>query len=124
MPEGKHTGNEIIQAVMNVVSPKLFGNFAKRLSVKHLLEIMAKYFQEAEPTSLFHQLYSATQEKDETAQGLLIRCMSLKEKLLAIADDDGVSFDKNIVQCTFLKSVCAGLRDDGVSHVLLPYHRQ
>ena len=47
--------------------------------------------------------------------------MSLKEKLLAIADDDGVSFDKNLVQCTFLKSVRTGLKDEGVSHVLLPY---
>ena len=47
--------------------------------------------------------------------------MSLKEKLLAIADDDGVSFDKNLVQCTFLKSVRTGLKDKGVSHVLLPY---
>ena len=62
---------------------------------------MAKYFQEAEPTSLFHQLYSATQEKDETAQGLLIRCMSLKEKPLAIADDDGNHLIKTLYNVHF-----------------------
>ena len=125
--EGKYTQNEIVQAVINAVQPENLKSYLETLlineglSVTNLLEIMAEYFQEAEPTSLFHQLYSAVQEKDETAQGFIIRCMSLKEKLLAIADDDGVSFDKNLVQCTFLKSVRTGLKDEGVSHVLLPY---
>ena len=96
--EGKYTQSEIVQAIINALQPENLKSYLETLlineglSVKNLLEIMAKYFQEAEPTSLFHQLYSAVQEKDNTAHGFIIRCMSLKEKLLAIADDDAGIF--------------------------------
>ncbi len=84
------------------------------LDIDTLNSIIRSYYKELTPTELYQQLCGLSQDHNESPQGFLFRALDIRQKVLFASGEEcaDVSYDLELVQTMFRRSLSTGIRDD------------
>ena len=124
-----YTEKEVIQAVINSISPGLsirsyFEGSHDSLSLARVRKILRSHFQEGNATELYQQLLIMSQDPKEDALSYLIRCMDTRQKILFACkeeDENDLKYSPDLVQGLFKRSLETGLINDTIRMRIRPY---
>ncbi|XP_034023284.1 uncharacterized protein LOC117507524 [Thalassophryne amazonica] len=130
MDEGLQEGfteSEVIRTVIRIVKPGAFREMFTHkggLTVNELKRFLCAHIRDKNSTELFQELSNAKQQDKESPQQFLYRIMGLKQRVLFESQqpDAEFSYDKKLVQGTFLHTLYQGLNEKSthVRHDLKP----
>ena len=84
--------------------------------------ILRAHFREANSFKLFTELSNAKQTASESAYELVIRLLSLRQKISFVSKlEDSNSFSEEFLQEQFLHSVLTGLKNENIRNELGPF---
>lgn len=108
----------VCAAVLRAISPgnnlRTYLESKTDLNVTSLLDIMRSHFRERDSTSVFTELSNAAQGVSESCLDFVIRSMCLRQKVLALGQEEGYPFDENLVQARFLHTLEVGIRNSNI----------
>ena len=115
---------EICAGVIKAIAP---GNFLRAyleskstLNVKSLTQIMRSHFKEKDSSSTFTEMSNAVQSGNESPHDFVVRLLSLREKVLILAKEEGCPFSESLLQRRFLHAISTGLRNNNIRNDLRP----
>ena len=121
MQRGRDEGysyKEIQGAVIKVIKP---GNNLRNylesrvgLSERAFLQILRRYFKEKDSTLVFHDLSNAAQLTSESEIDFCLCVMSLRERVVTLSAEEGVSFDSNLLRKRFFHTLFTGFKNDTI----------
>lgn len=117
--EGMHEGfteSEVIRTVIKIIKPGTFRDMLVNksdLTLDELKRFLRAHIRDKNSTELFQELSNARQQEKESPQQFLYRIMGLKQRVLFESGQPGVefSYDKKLVQGTFLHTLYQGLNE-------------
>ena len=105
---------EICAGVIKAIAPEIFlRSYLESESfptVDSLIQIMRSYFKEKDLSSIFTEMRNAAQSSTESPHDFVVRLLSMREKVLILAKEEGCLFDKGLLQQHFLHAISTGLR--------------
>ena len=92
------------------------------LTLDILLRLLQVHLEEGNAPDLCSQLMSMAQFSDETAYLFVIRCLKIRQKVrVASKQSDDITYDPNLVQQLFLRTVERGIASPCVLSEIKPY---
>ena len=121
-----YSDNEIVVGVLKAMSPNLrLRNVLETmegLTLDTLLRFLQAHFEEGNAPDLCSQLTSMAQLSDETAYHFVIRCLEMRQKVIvASKQSDDITYDPNLVQQLFLRTLERGIASPYVLSEIKPY---
>ena len=113
---------EIIAAVIRAIVPGLA--LRSYLEGRHdwtlpaVMTVLRTHYKEKDATAVFNEMNNASQEKDETEHGFVVRMMGLRDRVMWLTFEEGGLYDARLVQAQFQHGVHTGLRSDEARHEL------
>ncbi|KAK0144610.1 hypothetical protein N1851_016952 [Merluccius polli] len=122
-----YTETDIIQAVINAVSPGL--RLRDLLEIKRVLTlptmrtILRGHYKVDSSSEMLNRLMNVFQDPKESAQAFLFRAIELWEKLMWKSGEEGEEdqFSPDLIQRKFLRSLETGLLSEAVKFQLKPH---
>jgi hypothetical protein len=121
MQRGKDEGysyKEIQGSVIKAIKP---GNNLRNylesrveLSEQAFFQILRSHFKEKDSTLVFHDLSNAVQLTSESEMDFCLRVMSLRERVVTLSSEEGVSFDSNLLKKRFFHTLFTGFKNDTI----------
>ena len=90
------------------------------LAVDSLIQIMRSHFREKDSSSTVTEMSNAVQSSIESPHDFLVFLLSMREKVLILAKEEGYLFDKGLLQQHFLHAILTGLRSNNIWNDLHP----
>ena len=81
---------------------------------------MMSHFREKDSSSTFTEMSNAVQSSTESPHDFVVCLLSMREKVLILAKEDGCPFDKGLLQVRFLHAISTGLRNNNIRNDLRP----
>ncbi|MES9880174.1 MAG: hypothetical protein ABW185_04755, partial [Sedimenticola sp.] len=113
-----YSDHEVVEAVIRAITPgnRLRNYLESRegLDIDTLNSIIRSYYKELTPTELYQQLCGLSQDHNESPQDFLFRALDIRQKVLFASGEEcaDVSYDLELVQTMFRRSLSTGIRDD------------
>ena len=79
-----------------------------------LLSNLRSHFKEKDSTLVFHDLLNAVQSTSESEMDFCLRVMSLRERVVTLSAEEGVSFDSNLLNKRFFHTLFTGFKNDTI----------
>ena len=121
MKRGKDEGysyKEIQGAVIKAVKPgnnlRNYLESRAELSEKAFFQILRSHFKEKDSTLDFHDLSNAAQLHFESEMDFCLRVMSLRERVVTLSAEEGVSFDSILLKKRFFHTLFTGFKNDNI----------
>ena len=91
-----YSEHEICDVIINSIAPDLalrtYLGEKHNLNLKTLSRLSRSHFKEPNTTSLFTELSNSKQLPSESAQGFVVRLMSIQRKILFISKEDNCGY--------------------------------
>ena len=68
------------------------------LTVDSLVQITRSHFREKDSSSIFTEMSNAAQSSTESPHDFVVSLLSMREKVLIMAKEEGCLFDKGLLQ--------------------------
>ena len=81
---------------------------------------MRSHFKGKYSSSTFTEMNNAVQSSTESLHDFVVRLLSMREKALILAKEEGCKFDQGLLQQHFLHAISTGLRSNNIQYDLLP----
>ena len=81
---------------------------------------MRSHFREKDSSSTFTEMSNAAQSSTESPHDFVVSLLSMREKVLIMAKEEGCLFDKGLLQQCFLHAILTGLRNNNIRNDLHP----
>ena len=81
---------------------------------------MSSHFKEKDSSSTFTEMSNAVQSSTESPHDFVVRLLSMREKVLILAKEEGCPFYKGLVQRRFLYAILTCLRKNNFRNDLRP----
>ena len=92
------------------------------LTLDTLLRFLQVHFKEGNASDLCSQLISMTQLPDQTTCHFVIHCLEMHQKVIvACKQSDHITYDSNLVQQLFLRTLERGISSKYVLSEIYPY---
>ncbi len=125
--EKRYSNREIIDAVINAVSPSLhlrsYLESIKTLSLAELRQVLRSHYCEKTASEAYQELANLVQEASESPLQFLMRALKLRQHILLASEEKGskIKYDNDLVQSVFLNTVETGLMDDTIRTRMRPF---
>ena len=112
--------SEIVDAVINAVSPQLhlksYLEGMKNLKLQELRQILRSHYCEKSATEAYQELSNIVQESNETPINFLMRALRIRQQILIASEEkqSRIRYDANLIQSVFINAVETGLADDAI----------
>ena len=88
------------------------------LTVDSVIQIMRSHFRKKDSSSTFTEMSNAVQSSTESPHAFVVRLLSMREKVLILAKEEGCPFDKGLLQQRYLHAISTSLRNNNIRNDL------
>ena len=110
----------VIKAIAPVNFLRSYLESKSFLTVDSLIQVMRSHFRWKDSSSTFTEMSNAVQFSTELPHDFVVRSLSMKEKVLILAKEEGCPFDKSLLQRRFFHAILTGSRKNNIRNDLRP----
>ena len=119
--EGR-SGAEICAAVIKSITPgsSLRNYLESRVQTdeKSLIRVLRSHFNEKDSSTVFNDMSNCVQGASESELDFCLRAMSLRQKVVMLASEEGCPYDSQLIQKRFFHAIFTGLKHNNIRHEL------
>ena len=125
-----YSENEIVDAVINAISPSLhlksYLESIKKLSLEQLRQTLRSHYCEKTASEIYQELTNVVQEPSETPLSFLMRALKLRQQIIIASEENNskIKYDESLINSVFLHTVETGLADENIRTRLRPFLRE
>eukprot|EP00794_Sanderia_malayensis_P005804 gene5804-6502_t len=125
-----YSENEIVDAVINAISPSLhlksYLESIKKLSLEQLRQTLRSHYCEKTASEIYQELTNVVQEPSETPLSFLMRALKLRQQIIIASEENNskIKYDESLIKRIFLHTFETGLADESIRTRLRPFLRE
>ncbi len=83
-------------------------------SIEDILSILRSHYNEKDPSETFQELRRCGQNPGENAHAFVARAITLRKKVHILSQEEGKSFDAELLKSTFFQSIYTGIKQNNI----------